>query len=64
MTDPRTKRDGKSARSRFFLRIAQAGHAHEQKDTQTMPLFPLVLILAADLTLAEDAKHLHEKVGA
>ena len=46
------------ATARFFLRIGQHGRATEQKDTQTMPLFPLALILQADGTLAKQAEHL------
>ena len=46
----RAKRD-------FFLRVEQVGVA-TQRDERTLPLFPLWLILEADGTLAEDARHL------
>ena len=45
--------------ARFFLRIGQVGRtADGLRDDYTLPLFPLVLILQADGTLAHDAKHL------
>jgi hypothetical protein len=41
------------AAARFFVRIGQAGRAAEAgQDTETLPLFPLHLILAAEGTLA------------
>lgn len=53
----------KAAAARFFIRVEQVGQA-TQRDERTLPLFPLVLILEADGTLAEDARHLFEKVQA
>jgi hypothetical protein len=47
-----------SAASRFFIRIGQVGRASEPRDPYTLPLFPLVLILDADGSLAADARHL------
>lgn len=46
------------AAAKFFVRIGQTGRATEQRDTYTRPLFSLALILDADGTLADDAKHL------
>ena len=55
--------ESKKAMASFFLRVEQVG----QQDTRcehTLPLFPLVLILEADGTLADDARHLFEKYQA
>lgn len=43
----------------FFLRVEQVG-TQDTRCQWTLPLFPLVLILEADGTLADDAKHLAE----
>lgn len=42
---------------RFFLRIGQAGQG-PWKDENTLPLFPLALIMDTEGLLARDAKHL------
>lgn len=52
-----------NAAARFFLRVEQVGRT-TQRDPHTLPLFPLVLILEADGTLAADARHLFEAVQA
>lgn len=55
--------NSRKAMASFFLRVEQVG----QQDTRcehTLPLFPLWLILEADGTLAEDAKHIFEKYQA
>lgn len=45
------------AAARFFIRIGQAGRAAEAgHDTETLPLFPLYLILEAEGTLARGLK--------
>ena len=54
----------KRARAAFFLRIGQAGRAKEQKDTQTLPLWPLLLIMATDGSLTGAAQDLARKVRA
>lgn len=55
--------NSRKAMASFFLRVEQVG----QQDTRcehTLPLFPLWLILEADGTLAEDARHLYEDYQA
>jgi hypothetical protein len=47
------------AAGRFFVRVGQAGTG-PQRCENTLPLFSLALILDADGTLAEDARHLIE----
>ena len=45
------------AAARFHLRVGQVGRIDDQRrDDYTLPLFPLMLILAADGTLAEDVR--------
>lgn len=44
-----------AAMARFHLRVGQADRA-DRNDYWTIPLFPLPLILAADGTLAKDAR--------
>jgi hypothetical protein len=51
------------ARSAFHVRIGQVGRATRRCE-RTLPLFPLVLILDADGTLAREVRHLVEKVQA
>lgn len=46
------------ARAVFFLRIGQTGRASKRYDERSGYLFPLPLTLAAEGTLAEDARHL------
>jgi len=47
------------ARAEFFLRIGQRGRTDDrQRDDYTLPLWPLPLILEADGTLSDDARHL------
>ncbi len=59
-----TKPDkSKAAAAQFFLRIGQVQASQPWRDEWTAPLFPLHLILDADGTLADDAKHLIEQVG-
>lgn len=50
MTDPNKSQ---SARDRFFLRVAQA---HEERDEFTLPIFPLVLVMDAEM-LEADARY-------
>lgn len=45
------------AAARFFLRIGQVGRGR-WKDDNTMPLFPLTLVMEAEGLLARDAQHL------
>ncbi len=52
----------RSAHARFFLGIGAKRKESESRCQWTEPLFRLVLILEADGTLAEDARHLVEKV--
>lgn len=52
-----------AVRRDFFLRVEQVG-VITQRDERTLPLFPLWLILEADGTLAEDARHLFERYQA
>jgi len=52
------------ARATFFVRVAQVKTATERRCEHTMPLFPLALILEADGTLADLARHIAEKVQA
>lgn len=52
-----------SAKRDFFLRVEQVGFT-TQRDERTLPLFPLWLILEADGTLADDARHLFERYQA
>lgn len=66
MTVPRSNgNDQKSrdARRDFFLRVEQVG-TQDTRCQWTLPLFPLALILEADGTLAEDARHLFEDYQA
>ena len=48
----------KVAAAKFFLRIGQVQASQPWRDEWTAPLFSLPLILDAEGTLAEDAKHL------
>ena len=48
--------------ARFLLRLAQAKRIDERYDRETLPLFPLVLILEADETLSADARHLLQEI--
>jgi hypothetical protein len=51
--------NNQKAAARFFVRIAQRGRTQDRlRDDYSLPLFPLVLILEADGTLADDARHL------
>ena len=56
--------NSRTVRSTFFMRVAQVGHADDRFDRVTLPLFPLALILEADGTLADRAKHIAKKVRA
>lgn len=56
MTD--SAKAAKKAAAKFFLRIGQVQASQPWRDEWTAPLFSLPLILEADGTLAEDAKHL------
>ncbi len=49
----------RTARRDFFLRVEQVG-TQDTRCQHTLPLFPLWLILEADGTLSEDARHLFE----
>lgn len=44
------------ARARFFVRVGAQHHKHLPKDTETLPLFPLVLLMQAEGLLAADVK--------
>lgn len=56
---------GQRAMSSFMLRVGQIGRTAARKRCEyTLPLFPLVLILDADGTLASDARELVGKVRA
>lgn len=48
----------KLAAAKFFLRIGQVQASQPWRDEWTDYIFPLPLILEAEGTLAEDAKHL------
>ena len=48
----------KQAAAKFFLRIGQVQASRPWRDEWTDYLFPLPLILDAEGTLADDAKHL------
>lgn len=63
LTDATPKQKYTAARRDFFLRVEQRGVATE-RDERTLPLFPLWLILEADGTLADDARHLFERYQA
>ena len=54
----------RSAHFLFFQRIGQVKTATERRCQFTEPLFPLWLILDADGTLADDARHLVEQTQA
>ena len=56
---------GHKAAASFFIRVEQVGRvARAQRCEWTEPLFPLLLILEADGTLAEDARHLLDRKKA
>jgi len=48
----------RTAASRFFIRIGQAGAAAPKRDELTLPLFSLPLIMDAEGVLAGDARYL------
>lgn len=52
------EKKAKKAAAKFFLRIGQVQASQPWRDEWTDYLFPLPLILEAEGTLAEDAKHL------
>lgn len=66
MTEPAIdrQRQGRKASSAFFLRLGQAKHIDERYDQETLPLWPLLIIMAADGTLTPDATRLARKVRA
>lgn len=51
------------ARAFFFARVERHG-INTARDERTLPLFPLVLILEADGTLAAGCRHLPRMVQA
>lgn len=50
--------NNRSATSRFFLGVGLVARIDERRDRDTLPLFPLALILEADGALASGARHL------
>ena len=52
----------RQAHARFFAGIASRQRDAEARCQWTAPLFPLVLILEADGTLAPDARRLAERI--
>lgn len=52
---------GRKAAARFFIRVEQTGVAFH--DRNTLPLFPLLLVVDADM-LEADARWEAAKVGA
>ena len=63
-TDLTPKQRAQLAKARFFLGIGQVKAVTERRCEWTAPLFPLLLILEADGTLAEDVRHLVQRVQA
>jgi len=59
-----TTAEYRAFRSAFFMRVAQVKTSTERRCEWTQPLFPLALILDADGTLADRARHIAEKVRA
>lgn len=51
----------KAAIGKFFLRIGQIKASQPWRDEWTIPLFSLSLILDAEGTLSQDARHLVER---
>lgn len=49
-TDPATL----ASRGRFFLRVASQHRKFQPRDTETLPLFPLTMIMEAEGLLAAD----------
>jgi len=62
ISSPATRRA--AARAQFFLRIGQIKTVSERRCEWTGSLFPLVLILEVDGTLAADLRHLPQRVAA
>jgi hypothetical protein len=59
MSEKTARQKAQSSRAAFFVRIGQVGRASDaHRDDETLPLFPLCLILEADGTLAKELAHL------
>lgn len=50
-------RNREAAAHRIFLAVGRKAR-EKRRDTETLPLFPLALILAAEGTLSREARHL------
>lgn len=60
-----TDKLSRAAAARFFLRVEQTGTAFQ--DRQTLPLFPLILVMEPEMLEAdarwEASKYVHPKGG-
>lgn len=57
-TSKSAKDKGQAAIGKFFLRIGQVKASEPWRDEWTIPLFQLPLIMDAEGTLSDDARHL------